>query len=718
MFSVVTTYLIIIRYIQILEGRIQALEECIEKLRRDANKESCTTSPDTNPSPTATQGPDAALSCLYAQDPQIQSVPFDNGVSSATLAEETEIPETGDLAHVALAQDMTKLSMSPGSTDRFFGQASVFMFARDVYIVRESVTGDNAGLDPKQHRRLTFWDTRPWEVSFVTASEEHYVYPEEDLLLNLVELYFEKTNSMIPVLHRPTFMKSLCLRQHHWDPSFGMIVLLVCALGSKYSQDPRVNEPDDSSGLSSGWKYFSQVPIHRKVMLVKTTVYDLQYFSLAAQYLMSTSMPQASWDVLGIGLRYALEQGAHRRKGQNQTRSAENELRKRAFWFGAIVCLDRIGSSFLGRPCAFPHETFDVEYPVECDDEYWETDDPALAFQQPAGKPCSITGFVCLIKLCEILGFVLRTLYSNKKSRLLSGFVGNDWEGRMVAALDSAMNEWKDSLPDYLHWDPDRPNSLFFHQSVNLHATYYYVQMQMHRQFLTKKNSITFTSLAMCSNAARACARVLEAGMTRGLRVLPNTMIAAFTAGVLMVLAFYGGQCAETEYISNPEEEKSIYNKCVNVLKECERRWHPAGRLRDILNEVGTLNQYFPVPAASNRKRRRHLFDAEFSAQPSISSAGTSNHPQHVTPDTSSSTSTCSEEMLPYDSDLQNLMLAEMGYVPGDFKEGVQDCADLNSDTTDNSCNIPPSDDLTLGADMFGMWLELVSASSKYGLFP
>lgn len=112
---------------------------------------------------------------------------------------------------------------------------------------------------------------------------------------------------------------------------------------------------------------------------------------------------------------------------------------------------------------------FDVEYPIECDDEYWETDDPEQAFQQPAGKPCSITGFVCLIKLCEILGFVLRTLYSNKKSRLLSGFIGNDWEGRMVAALDSAMNEWKDALPDYCMW------IILFFTPVSLTRRYQYI---------------------------------------------------------------------------------------------------------------------------------------------------------------------------------------------------------------------------------------------------
>lgn len=86
---------------------------------------------------------------------------------------------------------------------------------------------------------------------------------------------------------------------------------------------------------------------------------------------------------------------------------------------------------------------------MECDDEYWEHEDPEQAFKQPAGKPCSMTSFINFIKLCEILGFALRTLYTNKKSRLLSGFTGTEWEARMVAELDSSLNQWKDALPDF-----------------------------------------------------------------------------------------------------------------------------------------------------------------------------------------------------------------------------------------------------------------------------
>ena len=49
---------------------------------------------------------------------------------------------------------------------------------------------------------------------------------------------------------------------------------------------------------------------------------------------------------------------------------------------------------------------------MEVDDEYWEHDDPNLAFQQPAGKPALITAFVYWVRLSQISAFVLRTLVS------------------------------------------------------------------------------------------------------------------------------------------------------------------------------------------------------------------------------------------------------------------------------------------------------------------
>ncbi len=51
---------------------------------------------------------------------------------------------------------------------------------------------------------------------------------------------------------------------------------------------------------------------------------------------------------------------------------------------------------------------FDIDYPIECDDEYWEND----AFAQPKDTPSSISFFVQLMKLMQILSYILRVTVS------------------------------------------------------------------------------------------------------------------------------------------------------------------------------------------------------------------------------------------------------------------------------------------------------------------
>lgn len=52
----------------------------------------------------------------------------------------------------------------------------------------------------------------------------------------------------------------------------------------------------------------------------------------------------------------------------------------------------------------------DVEFPAECDDEYWAHPDPEQAFKQPADKPSVLAFFNCCLKLKQIHAFALRTL--------------------------------------------------------------------------------------------------------------------------------------------------------------------------------------------------------------------------------------------------------------------------------------------------------------------
>lgn len=115
-----------------------------------------------------------------------------------------------------------------------------------------------------------------WEMSHATSEENIFEYPDRNLLHSLVSLYFEKSNIIMPILHRPTFLRSLNSGLHLRDPAFGMTVLLVCAIGSRFISNGDVLLDNDISQLSAGWKYFVQVPIFRKALYVRSTLYDLQ----------------------------------------------------------------------------------------------------------------------------------------------------------------------------------------------------------------------------------------------------------------------------------------------------------------------------------------------------------------------------------------------------------------------------------------------------------
>lgn len=166
-----------------------------------------------------------------------------------------------------------------------------------------------------------------------------------------------------------------------------MTVLLVCAIASPFSSDNRVLLDDDINGLSSGWKYYAQVPCFRNRLFEQSTLYDLQCYvvrfflflpktfnslclQLSVLYLIGTSITHVAWPLIGLGIRFAQEKGLHRRSGKKPT--IEDELGKRVFWcevtwyssdaaipnsyIRSLIFLDRWVSAFHGRSCAMQDE--------------------------------------------------------------------------------------------------------------------------------------------------------------------------------------------------------------------------------------------------------------------------------------------------------------------------------------------------------------------------
>ncbi|KAF7375418.1 Zn(2)-C6 fungal-type domain-containing protein [Mycena sanguinolenta] len=486
-------------------------------------------------------------------------------------------PHADDLIHLKVAESFTKMSVTPRRMHPFVGKSSGAVLVKAAIDLkadikreeREKALGhsnkppfDNQSTvengEPEGEagtwtsRRLQYWTWRP--LKDLSRRTSPFEFPPKPLMTELIDLYFTRQNIYMPVLHRPTFERGIMENLHLRDDGFAATVLLVCATGSRWSLDMSMAE----KGLACGWGVVSQVgyPLFRQADL-----YDLQYYC----------------DI-----------GVHRRKAHIEVPSVERELFKRAFW--VLMCQDRIMSAGKGRTCALHHEDFDIDQPLEVDDEYWEH--PTRPFQQPAGKPSQIAYFNAIIHLTHILSLSLKTLYSlNKMPTLFSSC--KDWDEHAVPELDSALNDWHEKIPDHLRWNPARQDPLFFDQSVALHGWYYNTQILIHRPLIPmvrKSTPMGLPSLASCTNAARACANILHCQKQRTGNVpIVVNLSAAFTSALVLLLNVWSGK--RTGLLPDPGREMANVYKCMEVIRLCEGRWQIAGIIWDILAELASARE-------------------------------------------------------------------------------------------------------------------------------
>ncbi|KAF8198145.1 fungal-specific transcription factor domain-containing protein [Mycena galopus ATCC 62051] len=490
---------------------------------------------------------------------------------------------------------------------RYFGKSSHFTLintAMAVQLGTEDPSLPKKKLPPA--KRPLFWRS-PWEYDHLDPRvvSPTLIFPPPDLLRSLVDLFFARVNVLLVILHRPTFEKSLASGLHLVDHQFGCVVLGVCAVSAKYSDDPRVILEKTNTRLSSGWKYFCQLELIRKSLIRSFTLYEAQTLCLSMFYLQGSSSPDGCWVLSGLGMRYAQEAGIHRRNRYDD--KVLNEQWTRVFW--VLICVDVLASSLCGRPRAISEEDYDVDYPVECDDEYWETSDPSLAFKQPPGKPSVVSYFIAYLKLMEIMGMAQKTIYLvNRKDR------SEKWFQDAVITLDTALNTWTDLIPLHLRWDPHMGDPIFATQSAVLYACYYHVQIQVHRIFLSKPArpppsprtchmEYNYRSLAICASSARACSHIVNSAAQRGFLCHPQVLNAVFDSCLVLLLNVWGGKFVGLAV--EPQKYLQDVESCLRIFRIYETRWHLAGRQHDIivelLNAANVDTLYTPNPLKRGR---------------------------------------------------------------------------------------------------------------------
>ncbi|KIK55975.1 hypothetical protein GYMLUDRAFT_47450 [Collybiopsis luxurians FD-317 M1] len=462
---------------------------------------------------------------------------------------------------------------------RHFGSSSNVTLMKAAMDIKKETYLQNRGeavheVQPgRSHRRPEFWTVYPWQQDLIVKNPP-LEFPADDLMQDLMDCYFTNFNHVFPVLHRPLFLKSLRECAHVHSRQFGELVLAVCALGARFSNDPRVFE-DTSIESSIGWKWIRQIQPLNRSFVEPPSVYEVQMFAIYISFMSSSSTPEISWILISVGVRLAQDVGAHRRPQESSEPTVESESWKRAFWL--MYVMDLFASACLGRPRSIQDFSYDANLPIECDEEYWEHGGPELAFKQPPGEPSTMSYWNCLIKLMIILGNVLRTIYAVNQSELCSaaGMTRLEWSEKVVAELDSSLNNWTDEIPEHLKWDPNQNNREHFEQAVMLYANYYLIQILIHRPFIPgpgEQSVLSFPSLAICANAARLCLHVLEVHHQRGssLLVFPQVMMGLFNS--VLVLLVNTLRCRHSSSPIESGNELALIHRGIDMLRHCENR--------------------------------------------------------------------------------------------------------------------------------------------------
>ncbi|KAK0184811.1 fungal-specific transcription factor domain-containing protein, partial [Armillaria mellea] len=424
------------------------------------------------------------------------------GSSSRPASLTSEVGELDDdFTDLDLGEKMKNLSLEHDKSlsERCFGPSSGLALFMSALSTKKKLTGSLTTMQIHDYSNL--------------YHKAYYVFPDNDLIT---------TDGL-----------------HLRDEDFAVTLLFVLAVASRHSEDPRVLA-DRSSKLSAGWTFIDLIPVAKKVLLRPPSLNDIQQTVLAVVYAFGSTAPEFTWMIIGLGLRYAVEIGLHRKKPKGHKPTVDDELKKRSFW--ALVTLDRLLSLYEGRPIMMQEEDFDVELPVECDDEYWDIrSDGEVRFCHPGNKPSKISYFNAQIGLSGIMSVIVRNLYSIKKGQDKLGLPRKDGN-RIVSEIDSSMNAWMNSIPDHLRWDPDREKKLFLYQSVVLYNTYHMLQIYTHRPFLRPGSSISTPSLVISTMAARSCSRILQVHLTRLKIITPHLL--AFMSGTVLTMNIWSGKRA------------------------------------------------------------------------------------------------------------------------------------------------------------------------------
>lgn len=287
----------------------------------------------------------------------------------------------------------------------------------------------------------------------------------------------------------------------------------------------------------------------------------------------------------------------------------EGERRKRVFWCCYVV--DRLASAMYGRATTFEERDCDVPFPSVDDDDPYYDDGPNAGSSPPVRL---LESFTNLIKICDILGHVLKNIYYVRSLQ----YTGARQADSVLSSWNKKLHQWYDQLPDCLQINNRRDSTLPSTAVCQLHMIYHTTVILLHRPFIPGPNQSLMLSLlpcaSICSSAADSILSITSSMLSENkLRFIMNySVYYIFTSAIIFTKSAWNNNSDTSSTADNNKflEVKLKLTKCMQALNEIETIWSTASKSSQILAELSgfrDLDQCHNHPATNYMQPQHHL---------------------------------------------------------------------------------------------------------------
>lgn len=301
---------------------------------------------------------------------------------------------------------------------------------------------------------------------------------DPEMALHLLDLHWNRQRLTYLITYRPAIMDSLI----NGGPYANKILLNGIYLSSSLLSDRIQLRSNPSDPQSSGDQFYHRFRCLLVDEIDKPSIPTAVGLLLCGATLVSHGRPSAGWVFCGISYRMIIDLGCHfivdSRCSAKTAKSAlltdlELEMRKRLYW-GAYMT-DATQSLYFGRPpclrasqARVPHLLLDTHEELE----YWTPYiDPRIQtqsspLQESRPRPAyAISTFHAMLRLFEISSRLVHTFYNIKSLKYPSEHIL-----KMKRSIESELQNWFNSLPPHLHFDPENDATPPPHQLTPLYV--------------------------------------------------------------------------------------------------------------------------------------------------------------------------------------------------------------------------------------------------------